>query len=603
MVGDTHKKLGIFGSNTPRLNDGINGGPLILFNENGTSLVISPLNNFMASSMWHNNSPGGTVSWGIMGGVKEVPLKYTLRTLILAGNGINKAMKLYGETLRSFYKNESEARIKYQQSDITNNYLGYWTDNGAYYYYNTETRTSYESTFEEVQKYSMLEKIPYKYVQLDSWWYYKGHDAAVKNWTARTDIFPKGIKYLQEKTKWPIAAHNRYWSTDTDYAKKNGGKYNFIVESMTSLPDDQQFWIDLLTDAKKWGLILYEQDWLNVQVLHLSALQEDISLGTRWLTQMGTAAEQLGLTIQYCMSLPRHALQSLTIPTVTQARVSNDYHPGNEQWRIGISSMFAHALGLAPFKDTFWTTKTQPGNPRYGVSDEPNHRLEIAVATLSAGPIGPGDKVNHTDVEFLKRCCDTDGTILKGTSPATAIDRQIIKMAIPSADGPKGEVWTTVIDVQSRSTFVNRSVGILFAADLQEPFTIKWEDMEFPDSLRDSIIFPLDRPDLWQPFNGSFTLSNCSKTDFCIYYLVSEEPGMNGTQIALLGELDKLIPFSPKRITDIVHAEIDLNVKVRGKPGEEVTLSFLVQRQEIVHTTCILDEDGTAQIMSNRCFS
>lgn len=46
-----------------------------------------------------------------------------------------------------------------------------------------------------------------------------------------------------------------------------------------------------------------------------------------------------------------------------QARVSNDYQPGNEQWKIGISSMFAHALGVAPFKDNFWTTTNQPGNP------------------------------------------------------------------------------------------------------------------------------------------------------------------------------------------------------------------------------------------------
>jgi hypothetical protein len=58
----------------------------------------------------------------------------------------------------------------------------------------------------------------------------------------------------------------------------------------------------------------------------------------------------------------RHALQTLEIPVVSQARVSNDYQPGNDQWKIGISSMFAHSLGVAPFKDNFWTTTDQPGN-------------------------------------------------------------------------------------------------------------------------------------------------------------------------------------------------------------------------------------------------
>lgn len=50
---------------------------------------------------------------------------------------------------------------------------------------------------------------------------------------------------------------------------------------------------------------------------------------------------------------PRHALQSVEILPVTQIRASDDYVPsavGPDQWRIGSSSMFAHAVGLAPFK-------------------------------------------------------------------------------------------------------------------------------------------------------------------------------------------------------------------------------------------------------------
>ena len=56
-----------------------------------------------------------------------------------------------------------------------------------------------------------------------------------------------------------------------------------------------------------------------------------------------------------------------------QARASNDYQPnsdrdGSEQWRIGITSLFADAVGLAPFKDTFWTTTNQTGNYYKGQS-------------------------------------------------------------------------------------------------------------------------------------------------------------------------------------------------------------------------------------------
>ena len=44
-------------------------------------------------------------------------------------------------------------------------------------------------------------------------------------------------------------------------------------------------------------------------------------------------------------------MQALSIPAVTQQRVSGDYQPGNSQWEIGDSSILAHAVGLAPFKD------------------------------------------------------------------------------------------------------------------------------------------------------------------------------------------------------------------------------------------------------------
>ena len=51
------------------------------------------------------------------------------------------------------------------------------------------------------------------------------------------------------------------------------------------------------------------------------------------------------------MPWPRHVVQSLEIPVVTQIRVSDDYQPGNTQWRIGDTTILAHAVGLAAFKD------------------------------------------------------------------------------------------------------------------------------------------------------------------------------------------------------------------------------------------------------------
>ena len=56
-------------------------------------------------------------------------------------------------------------------------------------------------------------------------------------------------------------------------------------------------------------------------------------------------------TNRYCMAWPRHVMQSVAIPAVTQSRASNDYHPSSPQWNIGDTSILMHSVGLAPSKD------------------------------------------------------------------------------------------------------------------------------------------------------------------------------------------------------------------------------------------------------------
>ncbi|KAJ8299893.1 hypothetical protein KUTeg_021412 [Tegillarca granosa] len=136
-----------------------------------------------------------------------------------------------------------------------------------------------------------------------------------------------------------------------------------------------------------------------------------------------------------------------------QIRVSPDYHSQADQWKIGVTSILADAVGLVPYKDTFWTTTNQPGNPKYPTITEPYPSLEALVATLSTGPVGPGDKINSTDVDMLMR--------------------YVCKMAIPDSDGPVGEVWTTYSVIQEVGI---HGFGILLAADMKQPYTIYPKD-------------------------------------------------------------------------------------------------------------------------------
>ena len=50
--------------------------------------------------------------------------------------------------------------INLENTDLATNYLGYWMDNGAYYY-----------------------------VNYDSWWYLKGEGLGVKDWSPMPEVF------------------------------------------------------------------------------------------------------------------------------------------------------------------------------------------------------------------------------------------------------------------------------------------------------------------------------------------------------------------------------------------------------------------------------
>ncbi|XP_046547807.1 uncharacterized protein LOC124257721 [Haliotis rubra] len=591
MMGDFNKKMGMWSPQTLDVNGGLGGGPLVMFDRHGNTIIIQAFTNFMAVSMYYDETTS-TINWGIMGDVDTVPAGFEINVVLYpTDKGINKAFEDLGMRMRYWY----DKTDYFKKLDKTLNYLGYWTDNGAYYYYHTEDNTTdYEQTLIDVKSYSDQIGIPYKYMQLDSWWYYKGPQNGVTSWTAMPKIFPNGLQFLHKKLGLPLAAHNRYWSRNATYAKQNGGKYNFIEGQLMALPDDQSFWNDLLKTAKGWGLILYEQDWLNAQLIGLQALQDDLTLGQRWLEQMGKGALKNNVTIQYCMSLPREALQSLMVPTVTQARASDDYQLLDDQWKIGITSLFAYSMGLAPSKDTFWTTEIQPGNPydrtngshtkpgdvsRSKNATEPYPIIQTIVAVLSTGPVGPGDMINGTDKDLLMRCCNDDGLILKPSRPATAIDDQIVEAAFQDGSGPDGELWTTYTHFDD----VDLRFGIIFAANTSTPYNITRraaDVISFLDKYQRSKIFLANDTSTMVDFDDlqPFTVPACSLDDdpyYCLYY-TSPVISVGTTEVVIIGDLNKWVPMSPQRVFKIWVTDSAVALTLRGTPSEVVTLSYTV---------------------------
>ena len=102
-----------------------------------------------------------------------------------------------------------------------------------------------------------------------------------------------------------------------------------------SWPMEQRFWDDLMYNSSKWGLYMYEQDWLDTEYDNMRYLNTNATAARTWLLQMGSAAAKNDLTIQYCMSHCRHIMQSVEIPAVTNARATGDYFHMPDQWAIG----------------------------------------------------------------------------------------------------------------------------------------------------------------------------------------------------------------------------------------------------------------------------
>jgi len=76
--------------NLPKLQAGLDAGPLLIFDNSGSVLVISAFDNFMAASYEHDVN-ASTVSWGIMGKVNSVPKGFQYSTIMYySANGINK---------------------------------------------------------------------------------------------------------------------------------------------------------------------------------------------------------------------------------------------------------------------------------------------------------------------------------------------------------------------------------------------------------------------------------------------------------------------------------------------------------------------------------
>jgi hypothetical protein len=373
---------------------GLHGdSPWMFFDTNYNSFVVSPAANFMIANDSKNGS--GVISCGINSGITNLPSGFTHRTILVVQNGINNTFETWGNALTSLSGKTRPAN----DAAVELNKLGYWTDNGATYYYNYVSN-SYPATLLAVRDEFASKGLTLGYMQLDSWWYPKG---AVDTWQgsgnerggiyqyiAAPELFTNGLASFQQQLGLPLMTHSRWIDPSSPY---NSQYLMSTNASGTIVSVDPTYWTNRMAYLQSGGVVTYEQDWLNQYALPAMNLNDPPA----FMNDMASAANSYGINMQYCLPLPRNILQGSLYNNLLTTRASDDIFVPARWDQFIYDSRLASALGTWPWTDVYFSSAIR----------------SLLISTLSAGPVGVGDALGAVNVSNLACSVRADSVIVK----------------------------------------------------------------------------------------------------------------------------------------------------------------------------------------------
>ena len=500
-------------------------GPWSLFDKLGNVMLLSPADNFLVSRM--SESPGDAAESRITQTIQTLPAGFSHSTLLVFDRGMNQAFSTWGSALLALGGKQRPANDA--NAELAK--LGYWTDNGARYYYKFDSDLGYAGTLLAIGRQFTKLGVPLGYMQLDSWWYPKGVNARWDSlssalpdgeytYGADKELFPDGLAAFQQSLGLPIAAHARWISTASPYRAQYKMSGNVVL--------DPFFWkstAEYLADA---GVVTYEQDWLD----HNAQTEINLTDPQTFLENMSEAMLRKGITIQYCMPLPSHYMASTQYSNVQTIRTSVDRFD-REKWDSFLyDSRLASAVGLWPWTDVFFSNEI------------PN----LILSTLSAGPVGVGDALGETNAHNLAAAIRADGLIVKADSSLLPID----SMYMSDAMNERGPMIAS-----SESAFGNQRAHYVFAyprTGSEEGVTVPLSSLQISGP-----VFAYD----WATHSGELLPDGGSLrmkfADGWDYQILSP---VNRKGLALLGDTDKIVSLGKQRIAALEdHGTLTVTIK------------------------------------------
>jgi hypothetical protein len=538
------------------------GSPWMIFDDEGDTFIISPASHFSIQRI------GGDVQTRITSDLREtvrnIPAGFTQETLVVYGKGINRAWDDWGRAMTDLQgktrpANDADAGLKY---------LGYWTDNQTHYYYNFDPKLGYGGTLIELARHFRDRLIPVKYLQLDSWWYFKtltGPDGKIgkaKNaklpagewnrygglleYKAHPAVLPGGLQEFQRQLGLPLITHNRWIDPASPYRQK------YRISGYAAV--DPAWWREIIGYVHDGGAITYEQDWLSEIYFHSPELASSINAGDEFLDGMANAAAGNGMSMQYCMALPCDFLQGSKYENLTTIRTSDDGLKRDRWHNFLYTSRLASALGIWPWTDAYFSSDT--GN--------------ILLSDLSAGMVGFGDEMGKESQENIYRAVRKDGVIVKPDVPIVPVDSAYIAEA-------NGEHRALVASTYTDHDGIKTEYVLAFAvpSDPKQPkdaptaqraiteATISMNDLGIkgPAYAYDFLTHSVQRLEGGATFNAQLGSEGFK-------YFILAQPGPGG--IAFFGDVGKFVSNGKQRIASLHQDAGKLTAEVLFAPGDGV---------------------------------
>jgi len=383
-----------------------NESPWVLFDTNFNTFVLSPGTNYVIASNALN--PDGSIACGVNAAIPALPAGFTHRTILTVQPGLNHALDTWGNVLTGLSGKARPAN----DAAVELNRLGYWTDNGTSYYYTYDSALGYQGTLLAAANEFAAKGVPLGYLQLDSWWYPKGvsdswqgdatnNRGGVYLYQPDPTLFPNGLAAFQQQLGLPLLTHCRWIDGASPYRSQYAMSLNVIV--------DAGFWTQTMAFLKASGVATFEQDWLNVNSLPATNLNDPHA----FMDDMAAAAASNGLNLQFCMELPRHYLQSSIYSNLLTLRGSIDRFDRTKWDSFLYCSRLAGAVGAWPWSDNFPSSESR----------------SLLLSTLSAGPVGVGDALGAVNAGNLLKAVRPDGVIVKPDLPLEPLDQNYLNDA------------------------------------------------------------------------------------------------------------------------------------------------------------------------------